>query len=193
MASVRAPRCKDAADASEHTFEVSGLLLQQRADLDARRVPRAAERNDVLDLRQSQAKPTRLPDEREQPEHIRRIAPVAGRLTARWREDATGLVQPESLAAQTAAYSHLAYQETLRLHEDRIGLTPRGKVKRQTNAPAKGTGALDSSGHGRPFEAPGRRGKSRSATAPPGASERGGLGGPYVTPNTPSLPARART
>ena len=92
MASVRAPRCKDAADACEHIFKVSGFLLQECADMDARRGPRAAERNDVLDFGQSQAEPTRLPYEREQPEHVGRIASVAGRLTARCREDATGLV-----------------------------------------------------------------------------------------------------
>ena len=99
--------------------------------MEARRGPRASECNDVLDLRERQAESTSLTDEREQPQHVGWIAPVAGRLTTRRRENATRLVQPQGLAAQTAARRHLAYEEIIPLHEDRIGLTPWGKVKRR--------------------------------------------------------------
>lgn len=39
----------------------------------------AAERDDVLDLRERQAHAAGLADEREQPQHISRIVTVAGR------------------------------------------------------------------------------------------------------------------
>ena len=76
MAPVRAPRAEDAAHAREQAFEVGRLLLQQCAEMRARRGPRAAEDNDMLDLRERQAEPTSLTDEREQLQHIGWIAPI---------------------------------------------------------------------------------------------------------------------
>jgi hypothetical protein len=46
------------------------------------------------------------------------------------RENAARLVQAQRLAAHAAALRHLADEPPIALHEDRIGLTPRGKVKR---------------------------------------------------------------
>jgi hypothetical protein len=85
VAPVRAPRAKDAAHAGEQAFKVGRLLLQQCAEMRARRGPRAAEHNDMLDLRERQAEPTSLTDEREQLQHIGWIAPIAGWLTTRRR------------------------------------------------------------------------------------------------------------
>jgi hypothetical protein len=129
VASVRAPRSEDAAHAREHAFKVGGFLLQQRADVDARRGPRATKCNDVLDLRERQAESTSLTDEREQPQHVGWVAPVAGRLTTGRREDAPRLVQPQRLAAQAAASRHLSDEQSSPFHEGMIGLPPRGKVK----------------------------------------------------------------
>src|SRR5206468_9073031 len=70
VAPVRAPRPEDAAHAGQHAFKVGGFLLQERPDMDARRGPRAAERDDLLDLRERQAEPTSLTDECEQPQHV---------------------------------------------------------------------------------------------------------------------------
>jgi len=85
VAPVRAPRPEDAAHAGEQAFKVGRLLLQQCAEMRARGGPRAAEHNDMLDLRERQAEPTSLTDEREQLQHIGWIAPIAGWLTTRRR------------------------------------------------------------------------------------------------------------
>jgi len=77
VAPVRAPRAEDAAHAREQAFEVGRFLLQQCAEMRARRGPRAAEQNDMLDLRESQAESTSLTNEREQLQHVGWIAPVA--------------------------------------------------------------------------------------------------------------------
>ena len=85
MGAVRTPRAEDAAHAGEQAFKVGRLLLQQCAEMRARRGPQAAEYNDVLDLCERQAEPTGLTDEREQLQHIGWIAPIAGWLTTRRR------------------------------------------------------------------------------------------------------------
>jgi len=85
VAAVRAPRAEDAAHAGEQAFKVGRLLLQQCAEMRARRGPRAAEYNDVLDLCERQAEPTGLTDEREQLQHIGWIEPVARWLPTRRR------------------------------------------------------------------------------------------------------------
>ena len=77
MAPVRAPRAEDAAHAGEHAFKVGRFLLEQGAEMGARRGPRAAEHNDMLDLRERQAESSSLTDEREQLQHVGWIAPVA--------------------------------------------------------------------------------------------------------------------
>ena len=77
MAPVRAPRAENGAHAGEQAFKVGRLLLQQCAEMRARRGPRTAEYNDMLDLRERQAEPTGLTDEREQLQHFGWIEPVA--------------------------------------------------------------------------------------------------------------------
>jgi hypothetical protein len=110
VASVRAPGVEDAAHAGERTFKVFGLLLQQRPDVDTRRRPRTSEGNNVLDLRERQAKSTSLTDEREQLQHVVWIAPVTGfRATRRWQNTAR-LVQPQGFAAHATALRHLSDQ-----------------------------------------------------------------------------------
>src|SRR2546422_8697781 len=97
--------------------------------MDARRGPGPAECNYVLDLRERQAEPTSLTDEREQPQHVGWIAPVAGRPTARRGKDVSPLVQPQRLSTQAAARCHLTDKQPVPLHEDRVGPIPRGTVK----------------------------------------------------------------
>jgi len=77
VAPVRAPRAEDAAHAREQAFKIGRFLLQQCAEMRARRGPRASEHNDMLDLRERQAEPTSMADEGEQLQHIGWIAPVA--------------------------------------------------------------------------------------------------------------------
>lgn len=123
-------------DISEHPFQVFRLLLQECADVSAWRGPRSSERDYVLDLRQRQAEPTSLADEREQPQHVGWIAPVAGRLALRGRKNAARLVQPERLSTDPAAPRDLPDEQTISRHNGRVILAVRVKVKRQTNAPA---------------------------------------------------------
>jgi len=77
VAPVRAPRAKDAAHAGEQAFKIGRFLLQQGAEMRARRGPRAAEHNDMLDLRERQTESSSLTDECEQLQHIGWIAPIA--------------------------------------------------------------------------------------------------------------------
>ena len=62
----------------------------------------------MLDLGERQAQPTSLTDKREQPQHVGWIAPVAGRLPTRRRENTPRLIQPQCFAAQTAPRRHLS-------------------------------------------------------------------------------------
>jgi hypothetical protein len=110
MASVRAPGVEEAAYACEHTFKVSGLLLQQGANVNARRGPGTSKNNNVLDLRERQTKPTSLTDECEQLQHIVWITSITGfRATRRW-QNAARLVQPQRLATDPAALRRLSDQ-----------------------------------------------------------------------------------
>jgi len=77
VASVRTPRAKDAAHAGEQAFKIGRFLLQQCAEMPARRGPRAAEHHDMLDLRERQAESSSLTDECKQLQRIDGIAPVA--------------------------------------------------------------------------------------------------------------------
>ena len=86
------------------------FMLQQRANVQARCRIIAPERDDVPDLRQREAEALSLSDEAEQCQHIRGVATVAGRCAARRWQDAARLVQPQRLAAETAASRHLTDQ-----------------------------------------------------------------------------------
>jgi hypothetical protein len=82
----------------------------------------------VLDLCERQTKPTSLTDECEQLQHVVWITSVTGFRTTRRGQNAACLVQPQGLAADTAALCDLSDEQTM-LHESMIGLSPRGKVK----------------------------------------------------------------
>ena len=78
-------------------------------------------------------------------EDIQWIRAVAGWGCAATAENASRLVQPQGLAAQTAALSHLADKQPVLLYEGMIGRPPRGKVKCRlgmgTPRPGTSTGA----------------------------------------------------
>jgi hypothetical protein len=65
----------------------------------------------------------------EHADDLQGIRAVARRCASRWREDASRLVQPQSLAAQAAARRHLADQQSVSRHVSRISLARWGKVK----------------------------------------------------------------
>ena len=89
----------------------------------------APKRDDARYLGQGESETPGLRYEVKHPEDIQRIRAVAGWGAPRRREDASRLVQPQGLAAQTAALSHLADKQPVLLHEGMIGLPPWGKVK----------------------------------------------------------------
>ena len=62
--------------------------------MDARCRPRASERNNVVDLRERQAKPASLTNEGKQLQHVVWIAPVTGFGAEGGRQDAASLIQP---------------------------------------------------------------------------------------------------
>jgi hypothetical protein len=68
----------------------------------------------------------------EHADDIQGIRPVARRRASRRREDASRLVQSQSLAAQAAARRHLADEQSVSHHVSRISLAPWGKVKKET-------------------------------------------------------------
>jgi hypothetical protein len=102
MVGSRAPGAEDAADAAEQRSEVGGLLFEQRADMNARRGAFATECDDMLNLAERQAHAASLADEREQPQHVDRVAAIARRRPLRWRQNPSGFVQPQRFAAQAA-------------------------------------------------------------------------------------------
>ena len=124
----RAPGVENTSHSGEHAFEVGGLLLQKRPDMDARGRPRPPERNDVSDLSECQPEPPRLHYERQQFQHVSGVPTVARGCPAGWRKDATCLVEPKRLAAQSAARRDLTDEQPM-LHEAKIEPAPRGKVK----------------------------------------------------------------
>ena len=92
----------------------------------ARGGSRAPERNDVLDLRQGEAQAASLTDEREQPQHVGRVAAIARRRPLGWRQDPSRFVQPQRLATQAATCGHLADQQPA-VHESQDRACPMGQ------------------------------------------------------------------
>jgi hypothetical protein len=89
---------------------------------------RASQGHDAANLSESETDATGLFDERDDAQDVGRVAAIACRGPARRRQDASRFIQPECLAAETTPGRHLPDQEPV-VHESRIGLAPRGKVK----------------------------------------------------------------
>jgi hypothetical protein len=122
------PRIENAPKLTSHVVQLQDLPLKQCSYMDARSRLGATERDDTLYLGQGQPQTPGLRDEVEYTENIRRICPVAGLGASRWRQDSPRLIQPQRLAAYTAALRHFSDEQTV-LHESMIGRAPRGKVK----------------------------------------------------------------
>lgn len=71
--------------------------------MDAGRPPRTPKRDDVSDLAERESDPTVLRHERQQPQDVDRIVPVASCGATRGRQDSRRFVQPQRLAAQAAS------------------------------------------------------------------------------------------
>jgi len=96
--------------------------------MDAGRRSRPAQRNDVANFGQRESKPTGLPNERQERQHVGRIATITGGSLARRGKDAARLVQPKRLAADAGSRGHFPDEQPV-FHEGRIGLAPWGNVK----------------------------------------------------------------
>ena len=97
------PAFEDAANLGKERLEIRFLLRQQAAHMSARFSPSPAEADDMFDLAEGQSKPPALLDEAEQAQHVRAIQAIARWCTARPGQDTARLIQPECLAADTAA------------------------------------------------------------------------------------------
>jgi len=96
--------------------------------MDAGRRARPAQRDDMENLGQRESKPAGLPHERQERQHVGRIATITGGCPARRGKDAERLVQPKRLAADTASRCYLPDEQPL-FHEGSIGLAPWDNVK----------------------------------------------------------------
>jgi hypothetical protein len=123
---ARTPGRQDAAHFGQHPLQVGRLLLQQRADVQARCSAIASQRDDVLDLGKAEAQAASLPHEGQEPKDIGRVTPVASRRSARRRQDAARLVQADGLAADAAARGNLTDQQPV-FHGRRVGLPPEAR------------------------------------------------------------------
>ena len=81
----------------------------------------------MLDLREGEPESSSLPDERQQRQHVARIASVTGRLPTR-QENSARFVQPKRLAAQAGLRGDLPDQQPVTVHETNIEPAPWGKV-----------------------------------------------------------------
>lgn len=126
------PGAESLAQFAEQRFQVGHFLLEKLADVDARGCSCPPQCHDVSDLSESQTQPACAAHEGQQPQDVSGVRAIAGGRAAWHGEDAAPLVQPKSLAAQSAPGRHLANAEPA-LHERRIGPVPRGKVKGETS------------------------------------------------------------
>jgi hypothetical protein len=118
------------AEVCEPTIEVGALPQHQIVNVGTRQTPRTLDRDDLLDLFQTEAKPLRLPDERQQVQSISAVHAVARVGPPRRWEDARLLVQPQRLPAGARLLRHLTDQEPLSGHGHTVDPAPGGKVKR---------------------------------------------------------------
>ena len=96
--------------------------------MDAGRRARPAQHDDAANLGQRESKPTGLPNERQERQHVGRIARITGGCPERRGKDAARLVQPQRLAADAGSRGHLPDEQSV-FHEGSIGLAPWGNVK----------------------------------------------------------------
>ena len=96
--------------------------------MDAGRRARSAQRDNMANFGQRKPKPAGLPHERQERQHVGRIATITGGCPARRGEDAARLVQPKRLAADAGSRGHLPDEQSV-FHEGSIGLAPWGNVK----------------------------------------------------------------
>jgi hypothetical protein len=92
------------------------------------------EGHDMGDLSEGQTKPAGTSHEGQQAEDVSGVGAIAGCRPAGRREDASRLVEPERLTAQSTPRRYLANEEPA-LHGGKIGPAPRGKVKSETRWP----------------------------------------------------------
>ena len=92
--------------------------------------PRAPKRDDAPYLGEGQSQTPGLRDEVEHAEDIAGIRAISRGCALGRRKNTARLVQPQRLAAHAAARRDLADEQRISIHEDRIGPTPRGKVKK---------------------------------------------------------------
>jgi hypothetical protein len=92
----RAPGLANAPHRDERGFQVGRFLLQEFADVAARRGPSSAQVDDLPNFCERESEAARLPDDCEETQDVRRVTSVTGWSTAgRWQDPARflGLVK----------------------------------------------------------------------------------------------------
>jgi len=101
--------------------------------MDAGRRARPAQHDDAANLGQRESKPAGLPNERQERQHVGRIATITGGCPERRGKDAARLVQPQRLAADAGSRGHLPDEQPA-VHGGSKGLAPWGHVKTRREA-----------------------------------------------------------
>ena len=96
--------------------------------MDAGRRARPAQRDGVANFGERESKSTGLPHERQERQHVGRIATITGGCPAGRGKDAARFVQPKRLAADAGSRCHLPDEQPV-FHGGSIGLAPWGNVK----------------------------------------------------------------
>jgi hypothetical protein len=132
----RPPASKHQVQALPHLPEVLEFPIQVRplpqhqiVNVRAWQAPRSLDRDDLLNLVQTEAEALRLTDECQQVQRFHRIDAVAGGSALGGGEDARLLVQPERLPCRPGALRDLTDQQPVPAHGNTLNPAPRGRVK----------------------------------------------------------------
>ena len=121
------PGIENAPKTPSQVVQVRDLSLPESAHVNARGWLCAPKRDDAPDLCQGQSQASGLRYEVEHADDIPRIRAVAGRRASRWREDASRLVQPQSLAVRPLRVATSPMTSPSRAIWSRISLAPWGR------------------------------------------------------------------
>jgi hypothetical protein len=104
------PGTKERAESPAECFKLSELLTDQLTDVWTWNAARATNGDDLANLVQPQPETLRSLDERDDGYRIITVDAIPGLSPASGRQDVTGLVHAESLAADPATLRNLADQ-----------------------------------------------------------------------------------
>jgi hypothetical protein len=93
---------------ADYSIQLGRLEPNEAAYVAAWSTPRASNRDDLLDVLETQPKASSLSDEGEDAERFGRVKPVPGGVTLRSRQDSASLVQTQGFPTEPAARGDLS-------------------------------------------------------------------------------------